>query len=170
MRSEIYLFLIGLLLLGFCLGSGVAVAEAVQRPKKVISVNPLALAQGWINFQDEKVFRPDASIASEWSFFLRGGVIGLGYTGGGRKYIKPIAPEGFWFGARFGYVFLFETYSYYSSMLVRLGGNLGYKFLLGGVFTIEPYLGAEYIIGTLTGYEVVSGYGVLYGLNIGFAF
>ncbi len=170
MGSKVYLLLIGLLLLGFCLGSGVAVAEEVERPKKIISVNPLALAQGWINFQDEKLLKPDASVVSEWSFFLRGGVIGFGSTWGGRKYIKPIAPEGFWFGTRFGYVYVFETYSYYRSALFRLGGNLGYKFLLGGVFTIEPYLGVEYIIGTLNGYDIVSVFNIPYGLNIGFAF
>lgn len=179
---------IGLLLLGFCLESGVVVAEEVtseekepateevaieekevvteetERPKNVISVDFLALTQGMINAQYEKAFKPDISWTLGVSFPSSGGV---GGTVGIRKYIKSTAPEGFWFGGSGGIATV--SVSGVSATGFIIAGNLGYKLILGERFAIEPYLRTGYMLSSIAGYQVDS-FNVLYGLNIGYVF
>ena len=186
---------IGLLLLGFCLESDVAVAEEVttekketvteevekvtpeeaeevvteeiERPKNVISVDPLAFTQGMINAQYEKAFKPDVSWILGINFPSSGVAAGLGGAIGIRKYTKSIAPEGFWFGGSGGMATV--SISGVSTRAFMLVGSVGYKLILGEKFTVEPYLGTRYMMSSIAGGQVDS-FSILYGLNIGYVF
>lgn len=141
------------------LGSvGVVAAEEIERPKNVLSIDVYSLTQGAFEGQYERVLNPSlsytlgAGVASTLGANAFLGTIGI------RKYLKPIAPEGFWFGGSVGVVAV--SVLGISVTGYTVAGGLGYK-LLTGKFIIEPYIGYEMAsIGGFSGGSFAWGLGV----------
>ena len=143
-------------------------ALAANRPASVVSTEVIALVQGGINLEYEKVLNPGMSLYAAPTVSSGGGVTGLGVVAGIKKYFKPTAPEGFWLGGfgNFGYIFGFGI----SVTVFGGGANVGYKYFLTDRFTLEGSVGLAYeylSLGILGGAGV---FGTTYGVNIGYAF
>jgi len=163
MKRKFCLFLIGLFLLGALMGNQVAVAEEIERPKSVLSTDVYALTTGMINAKYEKVLKPDLSYTLGAGIDSTFGVSAFLGTIGIRKYLKPTAPEGFWFEGSGGIVTV--SVLGISVIVYTVTGGLGYKWFLGEKFVMEPYAG--YTVASIAGYST----GVFnWGFSVGFAF
>lgn len=145
----------------------------------VISVNPFGLLLGVANVEYEKVWKPNMSFvgqvvfASEssgrWDWTLLGGGVGV------KRYLNTTAPEKFWFGgnASVNYVSAEYRRDSDSSFFLGLAGLVGYKWIFGERFTVEPSFGLLISIGSLSieGESIpISGLGGALGISLGYAF
>ncbi len=163
-KKGICLVLAMMLILGM-VGS---TALAGNRPGSVVSTEVLQLFQGGINLQYERVLNPGMSFYAAPTVSFGGGVTGLGATAGIKKYFKPTAPEGFWFGGfgNFGYISGFGM----SVTVFGGGANAGYKYFLTDKFTIEGSAGMAYTYISAGPFGGVGAFGTTYGVNVGYAF
>lgn len=193
LRSKLKGFVIGLFFVVVNVSNGFS-EEAVDF-KRVVSVNPVGLVYGIANVGYEWVITPDfAGVGNllytsakfgdwQWSAF--------GIGGGIKKYAKPTAPEGFWYGGQGGVLIFSAKYKYTtvewedlrytyreeteegSSTFFALAGLGGYKWIFGEGFVIEPQGGLALIMGRLEllGENIpISTIGACFGVNIGYAF
>jgi len=147
--------------------------------KRVVSVNPLGLVLGVGNVSYEWVIKPDFSGVGNlsFSFAKSGGWNWSAFGGGGgvKKYLKPEAPQGLWYGGEGGLLIYSAEYLGIrsSSTFISLGGLVGYKWIVKEGFTIEPQGGLYLSLGSLEILGEGMPLGAIspgIGLNIGYAF
>ncbi len=145
----------------------------------VISVNPFGLLLGVANAEYEKVWKPNMSFVGQavfafrssgrWDWTLLGGGVGV------KRYLNPTAPEKLWFGGNASVQYVSAEYrgDSDSSLFFGLAGLVGYKWIFGERFTVEPSLGLLISIGSLSieGESIpISGVGGALGISLGYAF
>ena len=145
----------------------------------VISVNPIGLLLGVANAEYEKVWKPNLSLVGQalfafsssggWSWTLLGGGVGV------KRYLNPSAPEKLWFGGNASIQYVSAKYGGErdSSIFFGATGLVGYKWVFGEGFTVEPFVGLGISIGSLSiGGESVplAGVGPAVGISLGYAF
>jgi len=145
----------------------------------VISVNPFGLLLGVANAEYEKVWKPNMSFVGQavfafrssgrWDWTLLGGGVGA------KRYLNPTAPEKLWLGGNASVQYVSAEYrgDSDSSLFFGLAGLVGYKWIFGERFTVEPSLGLLISIGSLSieGESIpISGVGGTLGISLGYAF
>lgn len=135
-----------------------------QRALNTITVNPLALLFGTINFEYERATSPHLSVfvGPSYSSLSDGAqtVTGVGGSAGLRLFPGGLAPEGFFVGPTFQMAYAGSDVPGSPSALVwGAGGILGYTWLIGGFFDVSIGAGAQYM-----SFEVDS----VYGGTVGF--
>lgn len=102
-------------------------------------------------------------------------ILFFGYAITVKKYMKPVGPTGVWFGGTIGMLpIVIKGYGEEGTHLYFiLSGNIGYKWLLPGNFTLEPSLELNYYIGSAKlGAEAfpLGGLRPVLALSLGYAF
>jgi len=165
------------LVLGVLGGTGLA----AERPQRVIAASgsglvelyedevgvTSALFRGAVGLEYEKVTNPNSSFYVVPALTFGGQIPGVKGTVGLKKYIKPTAPEGFWWGVH-GSLGLAVDEGI--ALTIPGGGlNVGYKYFLPKNFIAEWSFGLAYI--SVTGEDIeISGPGPSVSFKLGYAF
>jgi len=184
-KRKVGLVKAGIILAGVSLMVGVGSVLFAQEPppkvQNVVSIDALGLAMGVNVIEYERVVRSDMSLSGQVRFLSQEDedwkVSGFGLFLGIKKYFKKMAPEKFWWGPSIGFISVSATDkstgeegsgTVFSGLL-----NIGYKWLLGERFTIEPSAGIASYLGSIKAGEeeyMAGGLGISLGLTIGYAF
>jgi|GEM_PF-3193221 len=145
----------------------------------VISVNPMGLFLGGSFAEYEKVWKPNMSFVGQAHLSFRDSgrwestVLGAGV--GIKRYLNLSAPERLWFGGSASLEYHSAEYrgDEESSIFFGLRGAVGYKWIFGERFTVEPALVLAILIGSLSiegrsyPWEGINGE---VGVGVGYAF
>lgn len=184
---------VGLIIFTFLLLTinNAALAKELEKPEEKkffgeISITPLGLTYGTGktgSLAYEIVFEPDLGIEGEilltgsqkldgWEW--RALFFGLAITV--KRYIKLVAPTGIWYGGSIGVIPIVMERGEEEGgahLYFILSGNIGYKWLVGEKFTLEPSLKLNYYIGSgKIGAETfpLGGLRPVVSLSLGYAF
>lgn len=144
--------------------------KKVMNYTKSISANPLFLAFGLLNATYEQQIAPTNSftVFGSYSSFASWTAFGLGGTY--RWYIMPDQEQpikGLSAGPLVGFeMWSYETDVYESSVSLAIGGEIAYKWVFDGGFTVEPVAQIKF---NLLDVEGLTYRPVAVGVNLGYA-
>jgi len=132
-----------------------APAAPTTGPLNTITVNPLSLAFGSINFEYERATSPTFSwfVGPQYASFSTSVLddeftaSSYGLTGGVRFFLTGRAPEGFFISpnASLGYASAEAGGESASALSYSVGAIGGYTWIFGDVFDLSVGLGAQYM-------------------------
>ena len=141
-KKVICLVLVMMLMLGIM---GSTALAAGHRPGSVISTEVFDDLQRFINVEYERVISSNMSLYTVPYLGLGLGLTAMGAQAGGKYYLQGTAPEGLWIGA-LGEI-LYMSVPGASAIVFTVGANVGYKYFITDMFTVEARGGLEYAFG-----------------------